>query len=129
MVLQVYTAESIYSEQDFTAPHRQIVVRLYINLGIDASPVTPHHRLCQGRSMRHRRMLLQPYVATALDHLRQYRPGHPSQVCTSPSAQGRAHIAPGHHRWQTSTSTNFTMSSPPPLMVLVNANKIFFFSY
>jgi hypothetical protein len=52
------------------------------------------------------------------------------RVCASPSTQGHAHIARGHHRRQPSTSTNFTTSSSPPnLMVNVNANKIFFFSY
>jgi hypothetical protein len=54
----------------------------------------------------------------------------PPRVCASSSTQGHAHIARGHHRRQPSTSTNFTTSSSPlNLVVNVNANKIFFFSY
>jgi hypothetical protein len=65
------------------------VVRLYINLGSDASPATPHR----------------------------------------PCRISFTNIARGHHRRQQSTSTNSITSPPSPTMVIVNANKIFLFSY
>jgi hypothetical protein len=68
---------------------RQVGVRLYTSLGIDASSATPRQ---------------------------------PRRIVFT-------NIIRGHHRRQPSTSTNSIMSSPSPTVVIVNANKIFFFSY
>jgi hypothetical protein len=82
--------------------HRRIAGPIYFNYDTESAPrrYAPLHQLW------HRR--IPGYSSsTALDHLHQY--------------------ARGHHRRQPSTSTNSVASPPSPTVVIVNANKIFYF--